>query len=174
MSIRSGQGDHAALAMRAYQRAIAYDPADAETKMLLGNQYLSAGEPDKAIALVKNALATDPLSRAGQLVLASAYAATGDYAEAQRTYERVIILFPKYTSGRVGYAQMLMFSLGRLDEAILVLDDPAVRAAGSVGDAASRCLLCQSRHGVRLSRHGHDHRSQIAGRADRTRGAAPI
>ena len=61
LSIRSGQGAHAALAMRAYQRAIAYDPADAETKVLLGNQYLSAGEPDKAIGLVKNALATDPL-----------------------------------------------------------------------------------------------------------------
>lgn len=128
LSIRSGQGTHSALALRAYQRAITYDPADAESKVLLGNQYLSQGEPDKAIALLKDALSTDPLSRAGQLALASAYGATGDYPEARRAYERIIILFPKFTSGRVGYAQMLMFNLGRLDEAILLLDDPGIRA----------------------------------------------
>ena len=124
LSIRSGGGGHERLALDAFRRALALAPNDPELKALLGSQYLSRGDASVAAQLLGAALATDPLSRTAQHIYASSLAALGRYDDARRMFEKIMALFPDYTSGRVGYAQMLMFQQGKLDEAATLLDDP--------------------------------------------------
>lgn len=124
LTIRSGGAGHDEKALAAYRRALALDPNDAETKALLANQYLSRGDPATGAKLLGQSLATDPLSRTAQHLYATALAALGDYDGARRVYEKIMALFPDYSSGRLGYAEMLMFQQGRLDEAAALLDDP--------------------------------------------------
>lgn len=124
-SIRTSDQTYAESALAALQRAAELAPDQPETLELLANELLALGQTQQAIPILQRALAIDPLSRLGQHVLGMALSAEGRFAEARRQYERLIALYPGFTSVKVMLGDLLI-DQGKLDEAALVLDDPAL------------------------------------------------
>lgn len=60
----------------------------------------------------------------------------GRFAEAERQFNGLIRLYPEFTNARISLAHMLM-QTGRLDEAVIALDDQALIRADPRPDCCS-------------------------------------
>jgi serine/threonine-protein kinase len=99
------------------RKAVALDPANAETLYQLADVTASLGRTGEAIAMMHRALMLEPLNASFHFYTGTFLLAHGEYAEAQRETERAIELQP----GADGFSSQLAFALigqGRTDRAI--------------------------------------------------------
>lgn len=125
LAIRSEPRSYDDDALAAFRHAVELDPQDADALAMLAAQLVSNGQLRQAEPLLARALQIDPLSRLVQHLLGTALAGQGRFAEAERQFQGLITLYPDYTNARISLGQLLMQS-GRLDEAIVELDDAAL------------------------------------------------
>jgi serine/threonine-protein kinase len=81
-------------AEREYRRALELAPNDGKAKFNLGELQATLGQPEKAIELTRQALATDPLNVRAQTFLALYLSAIGQQDEARQAVLEAIALQP--------------------------------------------------------------------------------
>jgi TolB-like protein/Flp pilus assembly protein TadD len=85
-------------AEREYRRALELAPNDGKAKFNLGELLAALGQPEKAIELTHQALATDPLNQRWHSFLATYLSALGRQDEAQQAIVKAIALQPTGTA----------------------------------------------------------------------------
>ncbi len=91
-------------AEREYRRALELAPNDGKAKFNLGELLAALGQPEKAIDLTQQALATDPLNQRWHSFLATYLSALGHQDEARQAIVKAIALQPTGTSVHQGLA----------------------------------------------------------------------
>lgn len=103
-------------ATRAYEQAVAADPANAKAAASLGTLYGSAGRTEEAMALFRETVRLRPDLDLGHFNLANALARRNQYPEAELEYREALRLEPKNAMAWL-YLGAVLRSQGRLDEA---------------------------------------------------------
>jgi len=85
-------------AEREYRRALELAPNDGKAKFNLGELLATLGQPEKAIDLTRQALATDPLNARWHTFLANYLSALGQLDEARQSILKAIALQPTGTA----------------------------------------------------------------------------
>ena len=139
LAIRSEPRGHDDDALAAFRHAVELDPHDADALAMLAGQLVTNGQLRQAEPLLARALAIDPLSRVTQHLSGVTLVGQGRFAEAERQFNGLIRLYPEFTNARISLAHMLM-QTGRLDEAVIALDDQAlIRADPLAGLLLANC-----------------------------------
>jgi Flp pilus assembly protein TadD/4-amino-4-deoxy-L-arabinose transferase-like glycosyltransferase len=127
---RAGQGDQA---LRHYQQALMFRPADPRFHLAFGRTYEQRGDLDRAIASYRQALALDPGSLEGHAGLAGALALKGEVPEALREYGEALRINPEAAEVH-NNAGLLLARQGRLPEAIAAYQE-ALRLNPNLAEA---------------------------------------
>ena len=115
----AGQGSSAATGDAAakvskLEKKLAQDPTDTETALALGDAYLSADQPDKALTLYKAIVGREPDNLTARVQLALALHATGDDKQAVAFLEDLIASSPDNQAAHYNLA-IIYFSQQRSD-----------------------------------------------------------
>lgn len=107
----------------ALQRAIALNPNYASSYFFYGTIYNDTGRPHDALRMHGAALELDPLSPVINTAIAVAHEKLGEYDEAQRQYEEILVIFPGYAAAKDRAAGLYWSALDRLDRAVRLQRD---------------------------------------------------
>jgi TolB-like protein/thioredoxin-like negative regulator of GroEL len=95
------------------KRAIAYDPNDAESHVMMGRVLICIGRPEEAIDFLEKAMLLDPRNLAGPLgIIGLARFCTGELQEAVIQTERAL----KHNPDRTGFASILAVAYAYLGQ----------------------------------------------------------
>lgn len=97
------QGDTES-AIGAYKKAIQIDGKNIDTRLALGNLYITAERPEEALAQYEEAVKLDP-SAPTRYYLGQAYIRTGDFGKAELEFQRIKDLQPDSPYGDFGLGQ---------------------------------------------------------------------
>ena len=104
--LEARQGNESAR-LDALRKAIEADPAEVRIIVRLARQHLTAGEPERALALLENAPAVVHEETSYLQVLGDTHMAGGAFEEAAASFERIIGLRPDHGPAYYAYAQAL-------------------------------------------------------------------
>jgi putative PEP-CTERM system TPR-repeat lipoprotein len=85
-----------ALAEGAFLKAAELEPTMVDAYVRLGDLYQASGRYDEALAKANEALRISPQALVPQMVMGVVYYRKGDAAKAQKVYERVLMLHPRF------------------------------------------------------------------------------
>ncbi len=104
-------------AERELRAAIADDPDDPETYVLIASALVALSRPGEALAAAQTAVSLDPEDPDGHFIAALAAAEAGDHVLAERSIRAALTLAPTWPSYVAAYAWLLA-AQGRNEEAI--------------------------------------------------------
>lgn len=158
----AAEGRHAD-AIELYERAIDADPSlEQALRPRLALQYLWAGRPVRAAALLERQLALDPADCDARQHYALALSWSGRLREALQEYRRAQDLCPQLrTEARMGEARVLLWR-NRVREAeavyaaVLASGTPEERVQARIGLANAALATYEPRRALRMFRALHD------------------
>jgi tetratricopeptide (TPR) repeat protein len=109
------------LAIRSYENVVAAEPGDCEMWNNLGNAYQSAGQPEKAIPVLRRAAEIDPGSAPIRLNFANALLAAGEWDQSEDELRSIAKDFPEDPNPLRELHKMLRHQ-GRDQEALECID----------------------------------------------------
>ncbi len=119
----------------AFDRALQLKPRDPDVLVAYANFLRKRpGNNDKALDLLRRALAIDPLNRVALMLEAGVASDFGRFAEAEQSYLSIIELYPDFVDAKQSLAVMLMRE-GKLDAA-----EPWLRAVVASGPQPTASL----------------------------------
>jgi len=149
--------------VRAYLRALALRPDDAQANLNLATAYMQLNEPSQALHYAERAAEMDPLQGQGRITLASAYSMLGRHEDAVREYEAAselmdlssqVLLSMADSQGKIGRYEEMANTLR-----VLIGMEPSAAAYERLGfalfkmkklsdaeDAFNRAILADARH----------------------------
>jgi tetratricopeptide (TPR) repeat protein len=114
-SLLAGKREYGA-AIHYWQLAIAQDPKNNEYQLRLAIAFTESGQNDKAVALLKNLVASAPNFAPAYYSLGAAYTRLSQYGDAEAAYRTALKLKPDDSEAQFSLAEVLMVLL-RYEEA---------------------------------------------------------
>ncbi len=115
--LAAAHGQRPAEAERSFQKALAFDSADIESYLLLGELYTAQGRRDDAIAIYQQALTALPEAAKVYRQLGRAHRARGEMAQATERFEAAIRYDPADGPSKRDLATLLAEDPRRTEEA---------------------------------------------------------
>ena len=103
LSVQAGDPD---AAIAAYEEAELEDPDDPQTRALLANLYLIAGQVEEADAILEGVLARDPENTDALFLRALIQGARGEEDEQRELLEQVLEIDPEHARARAALAEL--------------------------------------------------------------------
>lgn len=117
MAVRAGANNDAAKQKDYLEELVRGFPNDERAQFALGGWYFGQQDFQQAIAQYEKATAINPNLTTAWNLLGYAYRQNGDYANAEKAFQKYVELIPKDPNPYDSYAELLL-KMGRFDESI--------------------------------------------------------